>query len=217
MKFLFLLILMTLSLPGLSQEDDEAFIEEVAADRRQQSETALKILESKKQVSNVPEEIRKLGYESININTMMDERAVKAFQKMLLDSNLKSPPLELISRTILEKVKGTYAETFLQDHPRLLACVSDIIRDKRAMASALGIFLRKDDLKIYSAIWIGFLILSWLFKKIFLNPKWGRGKTFIMSLSISLVFTGASFYTFYKMFESELSPTKTIIERHYDI
>lgn len=218
MKFFFLILLLALSLPGFSQEDDEAFIENAEKDRRNQVEAALKIEEARQNttevVATIPDELKKLGVETINAAALMDERVVKVLIKMMKESGQRKSSPELVRSMILEKAKGSGAERFLRRNPRVLNCLVDIIRDEKAMSSAIGLFLRKGDLKLYFFIWIGFLVLGWILKKIIINEEWDRSKRIFAGIAVSLLMSAISVYTFYKIFESELSPAVAIISRH---
>lgn len=195
MKFLFLLILLSLSLPGFSQEADKANPE----------------------IVSFPEELKKLGYDSIDMNSLSDERVVALVRKNLKQVNLEQVPPQTMKELILEKTKGSMLEKILRSRPGILNCMVDIVRSEKAMSSALGIFLRKNDFKLYAAIWVCLLILGHLFKKIVVSPDWKPWKIRIMNLAVALVVMALSLNVFYKIFEKELSPSVAIIRTHIGI
>lgn len=214
MRIFALIFFLTLSLPGFAQEDDEAFIEQIEQDRRKQVESAVKLDETRKEVASIPEELKKLGHDSINTAALMDDKVVLLLKKTLQENNLKNVPPDTVRRIILDKAKGGWAYDFLMKRPNVLECLVDIMRDERALSEAIGMFLRKADLKLYAFIWFGFLVLGWLFKKIVTEESWPRSKRIMLSIIVSLSTTFMSLSTFYLMFQKELSPTAEIIMKH---
>jgi hypothetical protein len=123
------------------------------------------------------------------------------------------PPKE-VRAMILENVKNVSLGRFLLNNPRVMDCIVDVVRDKRALSSLMGILLRKGDFKIYGAIWLCLFILGWLFKKIVSGKEWNSGKQFFLSFMVNICVSCISLSLFYRMFEAELSPTAQIILRH---
>jgi hypothetical protein len=220
MKLFLILILCFTSLPGLGQEDDvDAIVNEVESDRGKQVQTAVKIDEinkkTMKRVPNISEKLKKLGYESFTAASMMDERVVQLAKEMFRDSPLTKMPERDVKNFILERSRGSFLEHFLLERPKVLDCLVDLLRDEKALNSAIGLLMRRSDLKIYAGIWVGLMILSWLFKQIFFNKKWSRAKVFFLGMIVNLSFTTISLTTFYNMFYNELSPGVSIILKHW--
>ena len=220
MRFLLILFICLTSLPGLCQEEDvDAIVNEVESDRGKQVQTAVKIdeinKEAMKRVPNISEKLKKLGHESFSAVAMMDERVVQLAKEMLQNSPLPNMSETEVKNFILERSRGSFFEHFLLERPKVLNCIVDLLRDEKALNSAIGLLLRKTDLKIYAGIWLGLMLLSWLFKQIFFNKKWSRPKVFMLGMIINLTFTGISLTTFYNMFHDELSPGVSIIIKHW--
>lgn len=220
MKFLLILFICFSSLPGFTQEDDvDSIIDEVESDRRKQVQTAVKIDETKEKlvqkVPNVSEKLKKLGYDSFDAVAMMDERVVKLAKDMLKDSPLPKMSQDEVKNFILERSEGSFLQHVLLERPKLLNCIVELLRDERVLSSAIGLLLRRTDLKIYAGIWIGLMILSWLFKQIVFDKKWPKSKIFMLGIVVNLTFTSISLTTFYHMFYDELSPGLTIIVKHW--
>lgn len=194
MKFFFLLILFTLSLPGFSQE-------------------AYKAQPAQEPVS-VQDELKKLGYDSINMTSLSDERVVELVRKVLKVNKLSEVPPSEIRALLLKEAQGSAFEKILKNHPKILNCLVDIMRSEEAMSALIGIFLRKSDFKLYIGIWICLIILGILFKMIFFNPDWNPWKFRILSLLVSLIVMVTSINMFYRIFEKELSPTVKIVSKH---
>jgi hypothetical protein len=218
MKLIFLFCLCLLSLPGFSQEDDDKLINQIEESRRKQGETAQKIEtvndSLKKKVTSFPEELKKLGYDSINSVSLMDEKVVSLVNEAINKRPLKNLTQSQVRALLLEKIKGHKFEKFILNHPNLIDCLVDILRDEKAIPSALGLFLRKDDLKIFGLIWLGILFMGWLFKKIFFNKKWSYQKRIFMGLLIGLGHSLIVLVLFYNIFYEELSPTVAIILKY---
>ncbi len=220
MNFLLILFLCFTSLPGFSQEEDvDEIVNEVEFDRLKQVETAKKIDEMNQKalnrVPNISEKLKKLGHESFDAVAMMDERVVRLAKEMIQNSPLYTMSEDEVKNFILERARGSYLEHFLLERPKVLNCMVELLRDKRVLSSAIGMLLRKTDLKIYAGIWIGLMILSWLFKQIFFDKKWPKPKLFMLGIVVNLTFTSISLTTFYHMFYDELSPGASIIVKHW--
>lgn len=200
-------------------EDDELMIQNLEAEKRRQAETAQKLDQAKNALTdpifNAPEELKKLGHEQITAASLLDDKVIRIIKKMFDQNALKNVSDEEVKSMILEKAKGSYAERFLKKNPRILMMFVDILKDEKAMSSAVGIFLRKSDLKIYGLIWLFLVILSWLIKKYAFNEDWSGGKRFLMSLALSLCVTATSLTIFYNMFYEEISPITKIIVKHW--
>lgn len=160
-------------------------------------------------------ELHKLGHSELSAKSLLDERVVVILQKLFRNNELQKQSPEFISQLILDKAKGKPFEWILKDHPKVLSAIVDVIRDQEALASLIGIFLRKGDLKTYFFIWIGLMILGHLIKRFAFSEDWGKGKRFIMSFLLSLTLTVTSLTVFYNMFDRELSPTAKILITHW--
>jgi hypothetical protein len=220
MRFFLIFFICFTSLPGFAQEDDvDSIAKEVELDRAKQVETAKKIdgmnQKALGRIPNISEKLKKLGHESFTAVSMMDERVVQLAKEMLKDSPLPKMSENQVKNFILERSRGSFLEHTLLERPKLLNCLVELLRDERVLSSAIGLMLRRNDLKIYAGIWIGLMILSWLFKQIFFNKKWSRPKVFLLGMIINLIFTSISLTTFYNMFYDELSPGVSIIIKHW--
>lgn len=219
MKLIVGLILCLLSLPGFGQEDDDKLLEKLEADRKKQTEAAVKLNQVSEKVQtsvlSAPEQLKKLGYETVTPAALLDKKVVKLVQKMMAESTLKNASHEEVRNLILDKAKGKPLEGFLNSSPKIVNCLVDILRDPKALSSMVGLFLRRDDLKLYFFIWLGLMITAWAIKRFAFNKKWPRSKTIVMGLLVSLSATTISLTTFYNFFHAELSPTAEIMVKHW--
>lgn len=200
-------------------DEDDQTIDKLEEDRRKSVETALKLEKAKNDLTNVafnaPEELKKLGYDNINAAALMDEKVVKVVQKMMAQNTFKNVPDDEVKKVIMEKAKGSFMEGYLTNHPKVLNMFVEILKDEKAMSSMVGIFLRRSDLKLYAAFWVGLMILAWLLKKILFKKDWSSGKRMGMSLLVSLCVTATSLTIFYNMFHKEISPMAKIVTKHW--
>ncbi len=116
---------------------------------------------------------------------------------------------------ILANVQGKPAHKIFTKFPKTLDISVDILRDQEAMPAMLGIFARKNALKVYFFSWIGIMIFGYLFKKIFFSKRWPAFKRFSMSLLLSLTLSAFSLWLFYYIFTKEVGPTLAVIGRHF--
>jgi hypothetical protein len=216
MKIFFLLFILTLPLAGFSQEEDVDIVD-LEEHREKQQELVEKLTLEKKKApsSDVPEELRSLGHESLSASTLMDERVISYYQKILRNNPLMNEPRANVEKLILERTKNSIIHPFLIDNPKILSCFAQILQDKNAMADMLGIFLRQGSLKLYMIISLIFLVMTWLLKRIVLNEDWARWKYVISSLTITLLMVGVNLATFFKIFKKELFAVVMIIAKNF--
>lgn len=204
-----------------SDNEDDQMIEGLEEDRKKSTEAAVKLDETKNQMTeavfNAPEELKKLGHETISGASLMDEKVVMVLKKMLEQNAMSKASDAEVKAMIMEKAKGSAIEKFLVDHPKVTNMFVEILKDSKAMPSLVGVFLRKDDLKVYGLIWLGLMIFAWLFKKTLYkkNKKWTSGQRMLVSLLVSIGITFTSLTIFYNMFHDEISPTAKIIVKHW--
>ncbi len=204
---------------NIAPSDDEAMIDNLEAERKKSVEAALMLDKAKNNLTNAafnaPEELKKLGYETITATALMDEKVVKVVKKMMEQSTLKQATDEEVRKLILDKAKGSLMENYLKNHPKVTDTFVEILKDEKAMSSMVGIFLRRNDLKLYGLFWLGLMILAWLFKKIVFKKDWPRGKHIGLSLLVSFCVTVTSLTIFYNMFSNEISPMAKIIVKNW--
>lgn len=204
MKFLFLILFFLMSLPGFCQEDSEF------EDKREVTKTIID------PAFNAAAELQKLGHESINARALADKRVILLIKRMLEHSRIDEVSPEVVKGLINEKLKDSLLGSFLKSNPRIFSLLVDIMRDKRALVGLVEILIRRDDLKSYIHFWIAFLIAAWLLKKATFKKGWGRYRTLLMGMLVSLIITSVSLSVFYNTFHKELSPTLEIISRHWN-
>jgi hypothetical protein len=219
MKLIFSLLLCLFSLPGFGQEDDDALLEKLEADRRKQTEMAVKLNQVSEKVTSsflsAPEHLKKLGYETVTPGALLDKKVVKLVQEMMANSTLKNASHEEVRNLVLEKAKGKPIESFLNESPRVVNVIVDILRDPKALSSLVGLLLRREDLKMYFFIWLSVMIAAWAIKKYTFSKNWSGVKRFVMGLMVSLLATTITMTTFYNIFHAELSPTAEIVLKHW--
>ena len=218
MKFL-LLIFFLFSLPGFGQEDEDKHLQDLETQRRRQMEMAVKLDESRQNLQNTTynavEELKKLGHENITAASLLDEKVVRIVRKLLVDSPIRQMPREKVRILILEKSKDNALGPFLLESPKALDFLTDVLMDEEALPALMGIFLRKDDLKYYFYMWVGFVILGYLFKRLFVPVEWIGWKGIMASIAINLVVAGLCLTVFYRTFRTELDPLLRVIGTYF--
>lgn len=218
MKSLFFLILCFISLPGLCQEEDD-LIEKLEEDKRKQAQVAVKIDRAhediKTTIFNAPEELKKLGHEKLNPESFLDPKVVGVVQQMFRESPFQKLSREDARKQIFDRLKDGKFKTYLLKNPKFTDGIVDLLQDKEAIPSLIGIFLKKAELKLYGCLWLALIILTWLFKKIFFNKNWSRGKSILMGFLVNLSSTVMSLVVFYQIFHKEISPSIRIISRYF--
>lgn len=205
----------------LADNPEEATVDELTREKERASQGIRDANEAtekiKEQIFNGPEELAKLGYDTLDGAALMDEKVIKIVQKMMDNSPLKGASRKEVVNLMLEKLQGQPGEDFLKNNPRLLYVFADILRDDKAMPAVIGILARRDDLKIYLIIWVSLLIAGFVIKRFYFKKqkKWSPTKRFVMGVALNLSITVVSFSIFYNMFEKELSPAGKIIVQHW--
>lgn len=214
MKFL-LLIFFLFSLPGFGQEDEDKHLKELEAQRRRQTEMAVKLDESRQNLQNTTynaiEELKKLGHENITAASLLDEKVVKIVRKLLVDSPIRQMPREKVQALILDKAKDNVLGPFLLESPKALDFLTDVLMDKDALPALMGIFLRKDDLKYYFYLWIGIVIMGYVFKRLFVPVEWVGWKEIVAAIVINIVIACICVTVFYRTFNEELDPLLRVV------
>ncbi|WPU63889.1 hypothetical protein [Peredibacter starrii] len=214
MKFL-LLIFFLFSLPGLGQEDEDKHLRDLEAQRRKQTEMAVKLEETRQNLQNntynAIEELKKLGHENITAASLLDEKVVKIVRKILVDSPIRQMPRERVKELILDKAKDNALGPFLLESPKVLDFLADVLMDKDALPALMGIFLRKDDLKYYFYLWIGIVIMGYLFKRFFVPVEWVGWKEILAAIAINIVIVCICVTVFYQTFKEELDPLLRVV------
>lgn len=218
MKFLFLFLFL-FSLPGLCQEDENQELQDLEAKRRKQTEMAVKLDESRQNLQNktleAVEELKRLGHDNITAASFLDEKVVKVIRRLLVNSPVRDLPREKVRELILDKSKDKAFGPFLLNNPKIVDVLVDILKDKKALPSLMGIFLRKEDLKYYFYMWLGLVLFGYLFKKFFVPVEWLGLKQALATIVINLVIAGLSISIFYNVFKNELDPLLRVIGKQF--
>jgi hypothetical protein len=223
LKTLSFLLCITLSLPGLCQEEtsqittsEESAAEEVAAYRQTQAR-GHKSLEQAAESLELANQVEAMSKEGITASSLMDEKVQATLQNLFSQGLFEKESREETKGRVLENVKGKRIEKIFQRFPRLLDLVTDVIRDREAMPGLIRVMGRKSDLRKYFQIWVSLLIFSFLFRRFWLKKritKQGFLSRTVISLGFSLFMTSLSLMIFYSMFKSDVRPTVSIIANY---
>jgi hypothetical protein len=210
MKFLLPLILILLNLPGFCQEDDEEFIRGAEASRQKHLELVHQI-EKTKDAFNVADELKKLGYDTINGASLMDEKVIAVVKRALRENHMSHFPREVVADLIMEKSQGHYMEKVFRSNPWLLDATVDVMRDREALPALLDLLLKKESLKLYMYFWLGILLLSFIVKRFIFPKSWKGFKRHSLGFLLSFFLMIVSLTVFYNMFRPNLRPTLSIL------
>lgn len=216
MRFLSLVLLSFLSLPGFALEDEDKLLKDLEQERKQQIQAAIQADKARLEMLDFAEELKKLGYETLEIASFKDDRVVRLVQKVLKQNHLKNVPRNQVMDGIMKQVKGSYWEVFLIDHPWILNALTDLMTDKEALPGLINILIRKDELKFFFYFWLGLVILSFVIRRYFFPEKLDGPMRFTMGLTLTLCLSMISVSIFYNMFKDELTPTIRIFKKNWE-
>lgn len=206
--------------PLNSTDDDSKEIENLDIESNSQHKKAFQLDQTREalagKVVNLPEELNKLGYDSLNLAAIMDEKVVGLLRETFKNNPMQNMSDEEVRKVILEKMKIGSLRSYLREHPKLLNVFIELVKDKKALPASLGIFIKKETLKIYFSIWVFILIVVWALKRFHIKKqRWTPGTIFFACILINLSATFVSLSIFYNMFHEELSPSANIIVKHW--
>lgn len=129
---------------------------------------------------------------------------------------IKSNPFSLMERSdvekfVLMKMSGTAFGDLLERNERVRNIFVEILVDKKAFPSLLGILAQTDKMKKFSFVFLFVFILSFIFN--LRNSNKGLMKRIMFKFSIMISATTINFFAFYFIFKKELDPLVTTISR----
>ena len=227
MKFILVFILVFSPLLGFSQDEvgpemntsaeDEVAVEELqrARDERQKTVGAIvQVTETTEKLFNPTEELKKIGHNQLNAFSLMNKEAILIMERAFKEAKMHEMPAELIRENILASFKGHALEGFFRSSPRLIDFFVEVLKDEKAMISALQIFKDKPRMKIYFYLWIVIMFCSYFLRKLFISKFWSRGIRALASLTFSLTISVITLSSFCLVFETEMKPLIRIIKRY---
>jgi hypothetical protein len=199
---LFFIIFFIFPLPGFGQEGDEIVFD--GQEEKTKNSHKLNSLTSLGKKDSSP-----------RLEILMDEKVAKELIDIFKDNPLAKVSSENVKVLVLKKASETpLVHKYLKGHPRVLNCIVDLLRDKKAIHAGLNIYLKKHQLRIYALIWAFLFIIQWMFRKIFFKKEWGFFKRFFLNTLIAIVFSAASISLFYRLFRPELRPAFEVIMKN---
>ncbi len=219
MKLIAFILMVSISLPGFGQEEDEGFYEELSEERLKNSHEANKINEVRHDIEektySVAEELQKIGRQQLDYAALFDDKVQAILQQGLKESKIRKQSPEFIRAMIRGKVKGGPLEKVFTQFPLLLEICVDVMRDDHALPGLIRLFSRKKDLENYAMIWFVLLIAGYFLKKKIIPKELPFLRRFVSSLIFSCCMTGISLVIFYNMFKDEVGPTVNVILKHF--
>jgi hypothetical protein len=199
----------------MSAEDkDEAALNALQSAREERARTIEQVTEiAPKEIFDPISELKKLGHSEISVDSLLDEKVIPIFERMLKESNLKAQDPEVLKATITKQFQGHPVGNLFQRFPKCLTIFVEILRDDKAMPGLLRIMTLKHHLKKYFYVWLGLFIFTWWLKRKIIPKDAPFLSRTLRSIMVSLCFMSLTFFVFYQMFHKELSPTVSIIMR----
>jgi len=192
MKFaLVFLFSILISLPGLAEEEDH--VSDIIKERQK----------FQKSIPEAP----------FDITTLSNPVVIEKLREDINRSAIDQLPFPIKRGMFMGKLKGSAWYKILNDFPKLRDFIVDFLTDKKTILGILGILLKKDQLKIFVAIFLGLLLVRWLSRKYLLPSEAGFLRS-ALSMFLSLSFTLITAGVFYRLFAPQIDPAITVIKRH---
>lgn len=216
MNFVFVLIIAFLPFLGFTQEgsesdpavQDEMALQELEASREARQQNLEVITEI---VGPVKEEN---AQEHFSPGDLLNVDSLTRMENILKEAKMSQYPPELIRGKILDAFKGNALEGYVRNSPRLQNFFIDIIRDDKALISAIRIFKDRPRLKIYLYFWIAIMFAAYYTKKLFISKFWSSSTKAFASVLFSLTISTITLSTFCLIFEEEMKPIIVIVKKH---
>jgi hypothetical protein len=217
MKIVLVLMIAFVPFLGFAQEgtegtdleiQDEAALQELENNREARQEKLNAINEI---VGPVAEEKSKESFSPLDLTKT---ETLNQMEKILKEAKLSQYPPELLRVKILEAFQGNPLEGYVRTSPRLQNFMIDIVRDDKALISAIRIFKDKQRLKLYLYVWIGIMFTAYYTKKLFISKYWGRMTRTFAALLFSLTISTVTLSSFCLIFKEEMKPILGIVKKY---
>lgn len=216
MKSVLVLTLILISFLGFSQDEmgqgedpvlqDEAALQELEntqQKRTKQLETITHIVEGD---SSTPKQMKP--------GALFNNESLAEMEKILKDANLSQVNPEELRVKILELFKGSLAEGYVNNSPRLQNFFVDLLRDEKALLYCIRIFKDKARLKIYLYFWIAIMFAAYYTKRLFISKYWSGMTRMTAALLFSLTVSTITLSTFCLVFQEEMKPLIGLVKKH---
>lgn len=219
MRFILFIMMALISLPGLCQEEDEAFLEEISEERLKKVEKANELNRAREDIQkktfDMAHELQKIGKDKLDYAALFDDKVQAILQQALKESAIRNQSPEFIRAMIMGKVKGKPMEKVFTQFPKLLDIIVDIMRDREALPGLIRLFSKKEDLKNYAIFWVCLVIVGYFIRKKFIPQEIPFFRRMTMRILFSLFMTTVSLSVFYTMFKPEVGPAVSVVARHF--
>ncbi|HXH74502.1 MAG TPA: hypothetical protein VNJ08_06030 [Bacteriovoracaceae bacterium] len=217
MKYLYIILCLLITHPGLCQ-DDEAMLRELERAKKAQAESFNQIDQGVEAVKKAPltilEELKKAGHKSLDLAAMMDPRMMPAMKRTIKESGMQNMGHAQAKSMIMLKVKDKPMEKVFSMFPKLHNMAAGILIDPDAISSLLDIIPRKEDLKFFGWCSLGLFAFGILLRHLLISKKAGFLQRLFFSLSVHAFITLVIFGLFFIMFEKEVSPSLKVVARY---
>lgn len=165
-------------------------------------------------------EIPNLNPESMDIQDsfltkMMNEKTKQALAQMISDNPFSKMSEGELKSFLRSRFEGNALGRTMEKNPRAFSAFVDVLRDKKALPSLLGIVNKPKKVKLFSYIALGIFIAIFIFN--LMNSKKGLLRRIFTKLFIGLFGSVCNLTAFYILFKEELTPTVDIVLKHFGI
>ena len=222
--FFFVICFCILSLPGFGKEGngqnpDEQDVIELESRQIERRDQVDQIEEMANQVAKIPfnavEELQKLGYKTVEEINLWDSKVIAILQRSLSENDFRNQAPEIQRAIIMGHIKGQPLEQLFLRFPKALEFTAAMFSDKEVVPSMLGLFNRREDLKVYGMIVVVLFISSFVVKKILISRDASRFQKFLTRLLVNISVSIGSFMIFYEMFSDEVGPALKFVKLYF--
>ena len=217
LNLLIILLGLNISLPSANaQEEDEAYREKILREFSRPAEevTLDEVIE---------DEIEEEAYEAplappvkikdSYLTKVMNNAAKQFLGQFLAENPFSRMSHEELKSLLLDKLGGQAVGNVLEKNPKFLNMSVDILRDRKALPSVIGLVNKPEKIKTYGIVVVVVFVLVFIFN--LMNSKGNLFKRILMKMSIGLgafvINISAALY----IFSEELSPMLDIIYKYY--
>ena len=223
LNFLILFLGLVVFSPVFGQESDEAYKERVLKEYSKRpapvEETQIdEVIEQ--DIAEGPEDFNEPEPSNVKIQdsflTKIMNKGAKEYVRRFLSQN----PFSNMSRSelrslVLARLEGQPFGNFLKERPKFLDMFVDILRDRKALPSLIGMINKPEKVKKY-----GIVLICVIVSVFFLNLMNSKGNIFrriLVKMSIGIAAFAANVISFYVIFKDEVTPTLDIILKYYHL
>lgn len=159
-------------------------------------------------------ELKRLGYDKLDISALKDPRVSEIVGKQFDESNISLMSLKNKRKIFAEHFKDSALKIYLDKAPKVRDVFIDVATDKASIMGFLAIVQREDRINILYVV-LGSFILNLILRKIIINPDGNFIFKFIQRVTINLFCSLTMLAVIFFLFKKELTPAIKVISSHF--